>query len=122
MPPGAARGNLPRLPLPPQPFTFSGSPFCRGDALTKKREGAGIDRKLHDPVKDKLSPVFPLDLSRAKTISALVRGMADTAFTGPQPGEAVDVLEARARDHNWFVVMTLPAPITLPNPRRRTSA
>ena len=45
--------------------------------MTKKHEGAGIDRKLHDPVKDKLPPVFPLDLSRTKSISDLVRGMAD---------------------------------------------
>ncbi len=110
---GAASRNLPRLTLPPQPFTFSGSPFCRGDALTKKREGAGIDRKLHDPVKDKLSPVFPLDLSKARTISALVRGMADTAFTGRQLGEAVDVLEAMARDKDCFVVMTLAGAMTV---------
>jgi deoxyhypusine synthase len=81
--------------------------------LTKKHRGAGIDRKLHDPVKDKLSPVFPLDLSRAKTISALVRGMADTAFTGRQLGEAVDVLEAMARDKDCFVVMTLAGAMTV---------
>jgi deoxyhypusine synthase len=79
----------------------------------KKQEGAGIDRKLHDPVKDKLSPVFPLDLSKAKTISALVRGMADTAFTGRQLGEAVDVLEAMARDKDCFVVMTLAGAMTV---------
>jgi hypothetical protein len=60
--------------------------------------GTGIDRKLHDPVQDKLSPVFPLDLSKARGISDLMRGMADTAFTGRQLGEAVDVLEAMARD------------------------
>ncbi len=81
--------------------------------MTKKREGAGIDRKLHDPVKDKLSPVFPLDLSKARTISALVRGMADTAFTGRQLGEAVDVLEAMARDKDCFVVMTLAGAMTV---------
>jgi len=81
--------------------------------LTKKREGAGFDRKLHDPVKDKLSPVFPLDLSRAKGISDLVRGMADTAFTGRQLGEAVDVLEVMARDKACFVVMTLAGAMTV---------
>jgi deoxyhypusine synthase len=81
--------------------------------LTKKHEGAGIDRKLHDPVKDKLSPVFPLDLSKAKSLSDLVRGMADTAFTGRQLGEAVDVLEAMARDKNCFVVMTLAGAMTV---------
>jgi deoxyhypusine synthase len=81
--------------------------------LTKKHEGSGIDRTLHDPVKDKLSPVFPLDLSRAKSINDLVRGMADTAFTGRQVGESVDVLEAMARDKECFVVMTLAGAMTV---------
>ncbi|HYL92880.1 MAG TPA: deoxyhypusine synthase family protein, partial [Alphaproteobacteria bacterium] len=81
--------------------------------MKQKNEGTGIDRKLHDPVKDKLSPVFPLDLSQAKTISALMRGMADTAFTGRQLGEAVDVLEAMARDKDCFVVMTLAGAMTV---------
>jgi deoxyhypusine synthase len=81
--------------------------------LKKKSEGAGVDRKLHDPVSDKLSPVFPLDLSRTRNISDLVRGMADTAFTGRQLGEAVDVLEAMAHDENCFVVMTLAGAMTV---------
>jgi deoxyhypusine synthase len=81
--------------------------------LKNKHAGTGIDRKLHDPVKDKLSPVFPLDLSKAKTISDLVRGMADTAFTGRQLGEAVDVLEAMACDRDCFVVMTLAGAMTV---------
>jgi deoxyhypusine synthase len=81
--------------------------------LAKKREGAGIDRKLHDPVKDKLSPVFPLDLSKIKSVSDLVKGMADTAFTGRQLGEAVDVLEAMAQDKDCFVVMTLAGAMTV---------
>jgi len=81
--------------------------------LKHKHEGEGIDRKLHDPVKDKLSPVFPLDLSKTRNISDLVRGMADTAFTGRQLGEAVDVLEAMARDRDCFVVMTLAGAMTV---------
>jgi deoxyhypusine synthase len=82
--------------------------------LTKKHQaGAGIDRKLHDPVQDKLSPVYPLDLSKVKGMSDLVRGMADTAFTGRQLGEAVDVLEAMARDKDCFVVMTLAGAMTV---------
>lgn len=81
--------------------------------MTKKHQGAGIDRKLHDPVKDKLSPVFPLDLSGVKNVNDLVRGMADTAFTGRQLGEAVDVLEAMARDKDCFVVMTLAGAMTV---------
>ncbi|HEY6308020.1 MAG TPA: deoxyhypusine synthase family protein, partial [Candidatus Angelobacter sp.] len=81
--------------------------------MKKKHEGAGIDRKLHDPVQDQLSPVHPLDLSRAKSVSELVRGMADTAFTGRQLGEAVDVLESMARDKDCFVVMTLAGAMTV---------
>lgn len=81
--------------------------------MAKKGEGAGTDRKLHDPVTDKLSPVFPLDLSKTKSVSDLVRGMADTAFTGRQLGEAVDVLETMARDKDCFVVMTLAGAMTV---------
>ena len=38
--------------------------------MSKKQEGTGIDRKLHDPVSDKLSPVFPLDLGKVAAQSA----------------------------------------------------
>lgn len=75
--------------------------------------GAGIDRKLHNPEADKLSPVFPLDLGKVGSIDDLVRGMADTAFTGRQLGEAADVLEAMARDKDCFVVMTLAGAMTV---------
>ena len=81
--------------------------------MKKKHEGTGIDRTLHDPVKDKLSPVFPLDLSQVSSVSDLVRGMANTAFTGRQLGEATDVLEAMARDKDCFVVMTLAGAMTV---------
>ena len=76
-------------------------------------EGTGIERILHDPVADKLQPVYPLDLSRVKTVNDLVRQMADTAFTGRQLGEAADVLEAMARDKDCFVVMTLAGAMTV---------
>lgn len=79
----------------------------------KQTDGTGKDRKLHDPVKDKLSPVFPLDLSNVRSVSDLLRGMADTAFTGRQLGEAADVLEAMARDRECFVVMTLAGAMTV---------
>lgn len=81
--------------------------------MKHKQQGTGIDRKLHDPVHDKLSPVFPLDLGKIKNISDLLRGMADTAFTGRQIGEAVDVLDAMARDNECFVVMTLAGAMTV---------
>jgi deoxyhypusine synthase len=81
--------------------------------LKEKHEGTGKDRKLHDPVTDKLSPVFPLDLAKAKSLSDLLRGMANTGFTGRQLGEATDVLEAMARDSKCFVVMTLAGAMTV---------
>jgi deoxyhypusine synthase len=70
-------------------------------------------RVLHDPVKDKLRPIFPLDLSKCRTIDELVRAMGDTAFTGRQIGDAADVLEAMARDNDCFVVLTLSGALTV---------
>jgi len=70
-------------------------------------------RILHDPVKDKLRPIFPLDLSKIKTIDDLVRAMGDTAYTARQIGDAADVLEAMARDKDCFVVMTLAGALTV---------
>jgi deoxyhypusine synthase len=70
-------------------------------------------RVLHDPVKDKLRPIYPLDLSKIKTIDDLVRAMGDTAYTARQIGDAADVLEAMARDKNCFVVMTLAGALTV---------
>jgi deoxyhypusine synthase len=70
-------------------------------------------RVLHDPVKDKLRPIYPLDLCKIKTIDDLVRAMGDTAYTARQIGDAADVLEAMARDKNCFVVMTLAGALTV---------
>ncbi|HKO04856.1 MAG TPA: deoxyhypusine synthase family protein [Candidatus Acidoferrales bacterium] len=70
-------------------------------------------RVLHDPVKDRLKPIFPIDLSKCRTVDALVRGMGQTAFTGRQVGDAADVLEAMARDRDCFVVMTLAGALTV---------
>jgi len=70
-------------------------------------------RVLHDPVKDRLTPIYPIDLSKCRTIDALVRGMGQTAFTGRQVGDAADVLEAMARDQDCFVVMTLSGALTV---------
>ena len=70
-------------------------------------------RVLHDPVKDKLRAILPIDLSKCRTIDELVRAMGDTAFTGRQIGDAADVLEAMARDKDCFVVMTLSGALTV---------
>jgi len=76
-------------------------------------DGSGVERKLHNPVEDRLTPLEPLDLTKVRTIDDLVRAMAKTAFTGRQMGEAVDVLEAMARDEECFVVMTLAGAMTV---------
>ena len=78
-----------------------------------KQKKTVTGRVLHDPVKDKLRPIFPLDLSKCRTIDQLVRAMGDTAFTGRQIGDAADVLEAMARDKDCFVVLTLSGALTV---------
>src|SRR6059058_3556930 len=77
------------------------------------QDGSGIDRKLHNPIEDRLIPLEPLDLSKIRSIDDLVRAMSNTAFTGRQLGEAADVLEAMARDKDCFVVMTLAGAMTV---------
>jgi deoxyhypusine synthase len=76
-------------------------------------DGAGIDRKLHNPIQDRLIPLESLDLSSVRSVDDLVRAMGKTAFTGRQVGEAADVLEAMARDEECFVVMTLAGAMTV---------
>jgi deoxyhypusine synthase len=76
-------------------------------------DGAGIDRKLHNPLEDRLTPLQSLDLSQVRTVNDLVTAMGNTAFTGRQVGEAADVLEAMARDEDCFVVMTLAGAMTV---------
>jgi len=70
-------------------------------------------RKLHDPLQDRLEPIYPLDLARVRTVDDLVRAMGQTAFTGRQVGDAADVLEAMARDRDCYVVMTLSGALTV---------
>ena len=77
-----------------------------------KKKGA-TRRILHDPIKDRLTPIFPIDLSKVRTINDLVRAMGKTAFTGRQIGDGVDVLEEMARDKDCFVVMTLAGAMTV---------
>src|SRR6201982_3972077 len=79
--------------------------------MAKKKGATG--RILHDPIKDKLVPIYPLDLSRIRTIDDLVRAMGQTAFTARQIGDAADVLEAMARDKDCFGVMTLAGALTV---------
>ncbi|MHB8411549.1 MAG: deoxyhypusine synthase family protein [Candidatus Acidiferrales bacterium] len=77
-----------------------------------KKKGV-TERILHDPIADRLTPIYPLDLSKARTVDALVRAMGQTAFTARQVGDAADVLEAMARDKDCFVVLTLSGAMTV---------
>src|SRR6201982_1950425 len=89
----------------------------RSEMAKAKNKAAGgktvTGRVLHDPVKDKLAPIYPPDLSKIRTIDDLVRAMGDTAYTARQVGDAADVLEAMARDKDCFVVMTLAGALTV---------
>src|SRR5580658_4757798 len=79
--------------------------------MAKKKGATG--RILHDPIEDRLIPIFPIDLSEIQTIDELVRAMGQTAFTGRQIGDAADVLEAMARDKDCTVVLTLSGAMTV---------
>ncbi|HTU33245.1 MAG TPA: deoxyhypusine synthase family protein [Candidatus Acidoferrum sp.] len=79
--------------------------------MAKKKGATG--RVLHDPIEDRLTPIYPIDLSRVRTVDDLVRAMGQTAFTARQIGDAADVLEAMARDKDCFVVMTLSGAMTV---------
>ncbi len=79
--------------------------------MAKKKGVTG--RILHDPIKDHLTPMFPLDLSKIRTVDELVHAMGRTAFTGRQIGDGVDVLEEMARDKDCFIVMTLAGAMTV---------
>ncbi len=79
--------------------------------MAKKKGVTG--RILHDPVEDRLTPIYPLDLAKIQTVDDLVRAMGQTAFTAREIGDAADVLEAMARDKDCFIVMTLSGAMTV---------
>src|SRR5437660_9054187 len=81
--------------------------------MGKQQKKTVTGRVMHDPVKDKLRRIYPIDLSRCRTIDELVRAMGNTAFTGRQIGDAADIVEAMARDKDCFVVMTLSGALTV---------
>ena len=85
--------------------------YLRGRGMAKKKGVTG--RVLHDPIEDRLTPIYPLDLTRIRTIDDLVRAMGQTAYTARQIGDATDVLETMARDKDCFVVMTLSGALTV---------
>jgi len=88
-----------------------GIQYLRGPRMAKKKGVTG--RILHDPVEDRLTPIYPLDLAKIQTVDDLVRAMGQTAFTAREIGDAADVLEAMARDKDCFIVMTLSGAMTV---------
>ncbi|HEV2386760.1 MAG TPA: deoxyhypusine synthase family protein [Candidatus Acidoferrales bacterium] len=78
-----------------------------------KHKKTPTGRILHDPLQDRLTPTYPLDLAKVRSIDDLVRAMGRTAFTARQIGDAADVLEAMARDKECFVVLTLSGAMTV---------
>jgi deoxyhypusine synthase len=78
-----------------------------------KEKKTTTGRVLHDPIRDKLVPIEPLDLGKIRTIDDLVRAMGQTAFTARQVGDAADVLESMARDKDCYVVLTLSGAMTV---------
>lgn len=81
--------------------------------MKKEKLADGRVRRLHDPVQDRLTPIYPLDLRAIHSIDDLVRAMGQTAFTARQIGDAADVLETMARDKDCFVVLTLAGALTV---------
>lgn len=73
----------------------------------------GKTRDLRAGHDDGLEPLRALDLGRADSVDALVRGMAATAFGGRRLGEAADVLEAMVRDSGCLRVLTLSGAMTI---------
>ena len=81
--------------------------------MKKEKLANGRVRRLHDPIEDRLTPIYPLDLSKIQTIDDLVRAMGQTAYTARQIGDGADVLEAMARDKDCTVVLTLSGALTV---------
>ena len=44
-----------------------------------KKKGV-TERVLHDPIADRLTPTYPLDLSKARTVDSLVHAMGTDGF------------------------------------------
>ena len=70
-------------------------------------------RDFHDGRSDGLIPLESLDLDKATSFAALLRGMSKTAFSGRSLGEALDVTLAMVRDTECKVVLTLSGAMTI---------
>ena len=78
-----------------------------------KPQDEGKDRKLHDPISDKLVPLEPLDLGEDQDGRRSGPRHGQHRIHRPPGGEGAEVLEAMARDRECFVVMTLAGAMTV---------
>jgi deoxyhypusine synthase len=60
-----------------------------------------------------LRPMHPYDVNDAGSVSDLIRGLSNTAFTGRQLGEAADVMEEMLGAGDCKVVVTLSGAMTM---------
>ena len=70
-------------------------------------------RSLHDGRSDGLRPLESLDPTNIKTFAGLVRAMGNTAFSGRQLGEAMDIVLAMTRDQRCRTVLTVTGAMTV---------
>ncbi len=70
-------------------------------------------RSLHDGTHDGLVPTHSLNLNEVHSFSDLLKGMADTAFSGRQLGEAFHVLQEMTASKSVHVVLTLSGAMTV---------
>jgi deoxyhypusine synthase len=80
--------------------------------MTKHSAGIRKVGNFHDGFNDGLEPLQPLDLTKYRSVSDLVAGMAKCSFGARSVGEAAEVLEAMVRDKDCFKVLTLSGAMT----------
>ena len=81
--------------------------------MKKKYKRPRKGNKLADGFKHGLTPIKPLDLSKADTIDNLLKQMSFTAFGARSLGEAADVFYQMVKDKDCFVVLTLSGAMTV---------
>ncbi|MEE8409179.1 MAG: deoxyhypusine synthase family protein [Myxococcota bacterium] len=74
---------------------------------------SAFTREYRDGFSDGFEPLKPIDVTEAKTVSALLEACANTAFGGRRLGEAARTLEHMIRDPECFIVGTVSGAMTV---------
>lgn len=80
--------------------------------MVKKDERMRKPSEFHDGFSDRLTPLNPLDLTKCKTVSDLVAGMAHCSFGARSVGEGAEVLQAMVEEEGCFKVLTMSGAMT----------